>query len=173
MSNPFSRVRRTNFPDIDVEVRSLYEANTVRFLKWLHMQKSIKSWEYEPERFSFKPDATGNWHYTPDFKLTRADGSHYVEVKGYMHASSLTKLARFKKHFPKLFYEMIFVFIRKNCSAEKRLRARFKSHVTRNEIWYLEDIQKSVGNIIGYETTKDYDNRVMIQKAEVYTDVPF
>ena len=65
-------------PDIGHFVRSRWEANYARYLK-----ATGSTYEYEPHRFTIRL-ADGSDHcYTPDFLV---DGSHYVEVKGWMRA---------------------------------------------------------------------------------------
>lgn len=83
--------------------RSIWEANYARYLNWLIKQGVIKAWEYEPETFEFHRIRRGNRFYTPDFRITNNDGSQeYHEVKGYMDASSRTKLARMARYYPAL-----------------------------------------------------------------------
>jgi hypothetical protein len=81
--------------------RSGWEANFGRYLQFLKEKGVITEWEHEPKKFWFLKIKSGTRNYTPDFKVTRIDGSHYwVEVKGYMDAKSKTKLKRFAKYYP-------------------------------------------------------------------------
>ena len=100
--NVYSNARRGRRADLGgLFVRSGWEANYARYLNWLVAQCVIKSWAYEPQTFWFERIRRGTRSYTPDFLVTRFDGSHYwVEVKGYMDPKSKTKLARMKRYHP-------------------------------------------------------------------------
>lgn len=82
--------------------RSAWEANFGRYLQWQKERKMIAEWEHEPQTFWFEGIKRGCVTYLPDFKVTNLDGSHqWIEVKGFMDAKSKTKIARFKKFYPK------------------------------------------------------------------------
>jgi hypothetical protein len=81
--------------------RSRWEANYARFLNFLQSNGDISRWEYEVDTFYFLNIKRGTRSYTPDFKVFSNDGSHkYIEVKGYMDATSKTKLKRMAKYYP-------------------------------------------------------------------------
>lgn len=83
-------------------VRSRWEANYARYLNWLISRGAIRTWKYEPDTFEFARIKRGNRFYTPDFKVFNNDESYeYHEVKGYMDASSKTKLDRMRRFFPR------------------------------------------------------------------------
>ena len=87
--------------DIDMYVRSRWEANYARYLNWLKDKKEIVSWEYEPQTFEFYGIKRGNRFYTPDFKIVLNNGKdEYHEIKGYLDARSKTKLKRMNKYYP-------------------------------------------------------------------------
>lgn len=87
--------------DLGIYVRSSWEANVARYLKWLKANGSIKDWEYEPDTFWFEGIKRGTRSYTPDFKITENDGAIvYWEVKGWMDQKSKTQLKRMKKYHP-------------------------------------------------------------------------
>jgi len=87
--------------DLGIYVRSSWEANYARYLKFLVDKKQILDWEYEPDTFEFVGIKRGARFYTPDFKIFELDGSHvYHEVKGYMDQKSKTKLKRMAKYHP-------------------------------------------------------------------------
>lgn len=87
--------------DLGHYVRSRWEANIARYLKWLISQRKIKKYEYEVDCFEFKNIKRGNRSYTPDFKVYLNDGNiEYWEVKGWMDKSSKTKLKRMAKYYP-------------------------------------------------------------------------
>jgi hypothetical protein len=68
----------------------------------------IQMWEYEPDTFEFHGIKRGCRFYTPDFKITWADGSvTYHEVKGWMDAKSATKLKRMGKYYPTVKVELV------------------------------------------------------------------
>lgn len=96
------RTRGGKRDDLDgLYVRSAWEANYCRYLNWLKEQGEITHWEYEPQTFWFEGIKRGNRSYTPDFRITNADGSvEYHEIKGYMDQASKTKLKRMAKYHP-------------------------------------------------------------------------
>lgn len=113
MANAIQRLRRGNAkvawsraksgtrPDLGIYVRSRWEANYARYLKWLASRGEIASWEYEPETFIFEAIKRGTRSYTPDFKVTENDGRViYHEVKGWMDPKSVTKLKRMAQYYP-------------------------------------------------------------------------
>lgn len=85
--------------DLGIYVRSSWEANFARYLNFQKQNGIIESWEYETEEFEF-PIKRGNRFYKIDFKVTTKVGAFYYEVKGYMDATSKTKLKRMQKYHP-------------------------------------------------------------------------
>lgn len=86
--------------DLGFYVRSKWEANYARYLKWLENIGEIARWEYEPDTFEF-PIRRGTKFYTPDFKVFDSDGTYeYHEVKGWMNQRSKTQLKRMTKYYP-------------------------------------------------------------------------
>lgn len=91
-----------------VYFRSRWESNFGRYLQWQKEQGLIVDWLHEPQTFWFEGIRRGCVTYLPDFKVILLDGSHeWVEVKGFMDHKSKTKIARFKKYFPKEFLRII------------------------------------------------------------------
>lgn len=104
--NHYASGRRADLKNIFF--RSSWEANWARYLNFLVAIRDIKSWEFEPDTFWFEKIRRGVRSYTPDFKITRIDGSiFYQEVKGYMDARSSTKLKRMKKYHPLVAIELV------------------------------------------------------------------
>lgn len=102
-TNIYSNAKRGFRDDLGYFVRSGWEANYARYLKWLVSKNQIKGFEYEPDTFWFEEIKRGVRSYLPDFKVTNNDGSiEYHEVKGYMDAKSKTKLSRMKKYYPQV-----------------------------------------------------------------------
>lgn len=86
--------------DLGIYVRSKWEANFCRYLRWLQKIGEIRGWEYEPEVFEF-PVKRGNREYRPDFRVTERDGRVvYYETKGYLDKDSRVKLARMHRYYP-------------------------------------------------------------------------
>ena len=87
--------------DLGIYVRSSWEANYARYLKWLVAHGQIKAWEFEPVTFYFEQIKRGTRSYCPDFRVTENSGAQvFHEVKGYLDPKSKTKLARMKKFYP-------------------------------------------------------------------------
>ncbi len=99
--NVYSRCRRGVREDLGFFVRSRWEANYARYLKWLEARGDIAAWEYEPLTFRFDGVQRGPYTYKPDFKVIEKDGTvAFHEVKGWMDSASKGKLKRFAKFFP-------------------------------------------------------------------------
>lgn len=101
--NVYSRCRRGVREDLGIFVRSRWEANYARYLKFLQERADIAAWEYEPTTFRFDGVSRGPYTYKPDFKVITGDGSvQYHEVKGWMDSASRGKLKRFAKFYPQM-----------------------------------------------------------------------
>ena len=100
-SNSYSRCRRGVRDDLGFFVRSRWEANYARYLKWLKQKGEITDWEYEPETFRFDGVTRGPYTYLPDFKVIETSGKIvFHEVKGWMDPASRNRLKRFSKFYP-------------------------------------------------------------------------
>lgn len=99
--NVYSRCKYGRREDLGGQFfRSSWEANYARYLDLMLKNKRIAAWDYEPETFWFEHIKRGVRSYTPDFRVTRLDGTqYYVEVKGWMDRKSKTKLARFRRFY--------------------------------------------------------------------------
>lgn len=75
--------------DLGIYVRSNWEANFARILKYSNIE-----FLYEPDTFCVSEAVT----YTPDFKV----GKVYFEIKGYMDEKSKNKIKLFRQKFPDL-----------------------------------------------------------------------
>ena len=88
--------------DLGFYVRSKWEANYARYLKFLQAQGEIKSWKYEARTFEF-PVKRGTRFYTPDFEVVKPDDTvEYHEVKGYDYPEGKTARKRLATHFPEI-----------------------------------------------------------------------
>jgi hypothetical protein len=107
-----TRARRE---DLGLVMRSGWEANWARYLKWQQQMGLVKEWAYEVEKFWFdKPRGRGQGvnsgvrHYLPDFKVTFPDGHvEYHEVKGHLTAQAKTALKRMAIYYPELTIRVI------------------------------------------------------------------
>lgn len=101
-SNPYSRAKRGRREDLgNIFFRSAWEANYARYLNWLIKNGEIKSWEFEPQVFTFHGETRGVISYMPDFKVYNNNGTYeWHEVKGWMTPKDRTKLKRMAKHYP-------------------------------------------------------------------------
>jgi len=88
--------------------RSTWEANCYRLMQ---LDPNITLIEYEPTTFSFAPFGilNGTVSYTPDFKITFADGTYlWIEIKGgFLRRQDQTKITRFRKYYPAEFQKMV------------------------------------------------------------------
>lgn len=114
--------------DIDMNVRSSWEANFVRVLKIYKIE-----FDFEPTVFSF-PVKKGTKGYTPDFLLKR--NNDWVEIKGYLDDKSKIKLKRFKRYYPAEFNNLTCVISRYSSDAKT-----FMSELEVPQIIYYEDIR--------------------------------
>lgn len=104
MRKAYSRGRMGTRPDLGFYVRSSWEANYARYLKWLQSKGQIFKWEYEPERFEFTAIKRGTRSYLPDFKVWDKEDAkpYYIEVKGWADPKSITKAKRMAKYYPEI-----------------------------------------------------------------------
>lgn len=77
----------------DMRWRSGWESNVARYFNHIGIK-----WEYEPVRFVFTNIKRGTRGYTPDFYLPERD--LFVEVKGNLPTTDMTRMRRFKKYWP-------------------------------------------------------------------------
>jgi hypothetical protein len=118
--NAYSRCRRGIREDLGFFVRSRWEANYARYLKWLEQRGDIAAWEYEPITFRFDGVGRGPYTYKPDFKVVEIDGTvAFHEVKGWMDSASKGKLKRFAKFYPQ--HKLIVIEQKAYRSIEKTL----------------------------------------------------
>lgn len=109
----FASVRSGFREHLGFTVRSSWENNFC-----LYLQHQGIDFEYEPEMFTF-PERTGASAYVPDFKLKDKNKEIWVEVKGRLMSSDLTKMRRLKKHYPHIFKKMTYIVDKPNSKADK------------------------------------------------------
>ena len=121
--NIYSNARGGTREDLGFYVRSRWEANVARYLKFLHDKGEIYKWEYEPDTFWFENIKRGTRSYTPDFKIWENKDSepYYWEVKGYMDKKSNTRMKRMKKYYPEVKIDLIMKSEYKDISKWSRL----------------------------------------------------
>ncbi len=122
--------------DIDMNVRSSWEANFIRVLNIYKID-----FDFEPTVFSF-PIKRGTKGYTPDFLLKR--NNEWIEVKGYLDDKSKIKLKRFKRYYPEEFQNLTCVISRYSSDAKN----------------FMKEID--VPNIIFYEDIRDYYSQYLV-----------
>ena len=109
MKPAYQRTKRGYRKDLGFSVRSGWEANYARYLKWRKEVGDIAGWEYEPDTFWFSEwYKRGTLSYLPDFKVTFLDGRiEYHEVKGFLTPKAKTQLKRMAKRYPGVKVELI------------------------------------------------------------------
>lgn len=122
--------------DIDMNVRSSWEANFIRVLNIYKIK-----FKFEPTVFSF-PIKRGTKGYTPDFLLER--NNEWVEIKGYLDDKSKIKLKRFKRYYPEEFANLTCVISKYSNDAKN----------------YMNNL--GVENIVFYEEIRDYYSEYII-----------
>lgn len=128
--------------DIDLNVRSSWEANFVRVLKLYKID-----FKFEPTVFPF-PVKRGTKAYTPDFYLT--DHDEWIELKGYLDDKSKIKLKRFKRYFPDEFEKLSCVISKYSTEAKN-----FMIEIEVPNIIFYEDIRDSYSEyLINWEGKK-------------------
>lgn len=126
--NAFQFTKTGYRKDIDMNVRSSWEANFIRVLNIYKID-----FKFEPTVFAF-PIKRGTKGYTPDFLLTR--NNDWVEIKGYLDDKSKIKLKRFKRYYPEEFENLICVIGKYNNDAK-----RFMEELSVSQIIFYEDIR--------------------------------
>lgn len=97
----YSRSKKGFREDINLWVRSSWEANYVRYLNSLIASGDVFHWEYEVKKFRFPDDGSRPTLYTPDFKVWFHDGRHeWHEVKGWFMPRAKDAVARFVECYP-------------------------------------------------------------------------
>lgn len=121
--------------DIDLNVRSSWEANFVRILQLYKIE-----FQFEPTVFPF-PIKRGTKGYTPDFLLNR--NNEWVEIKGYLDDKSKVKLKRFKRYYPDEFERMTCVIGKYSNEAKN-----FMAELEVPQVVFYEDIRDEYSNYI-------------------------
>ncbi len=138
--------------------RSGWERNIARVFQWLEGEGELLSWQYEPGRYDF-PIKRGCIDYLPDFEIVETDGSvRLVEVKGQLDSRSRTKLKRFRKYYPELWADMLFV-VRFDARAGGILGKRTKKSTAHSwlvsvgaeRFWYYDRLYKQFGGLLRWE----------------------
>jgi hypothetical protein len=135
--NAYKHTKTGYRKDIELNVRSNWEANFVRILKAYKIK-----FEFEPTVFSF-PIKRGVKGYTPDFYLTNTD--EWVEMKGYLDNKSKTKIKRFKRYYPKEFEKFTCII-----SKYAKDAVEFLNQLEVPNIIFYEDIRSEYANDITY-----------------------
>ena len=84
------------------------------------LKEAKKEFSFEPHSFQFKVPMT----YTPDFSITKADGTKmYLEIKGYHPgmATWCSKIVHFITQNPEIDYRIVFL------DAKKKFNKNYKS----------------------------------------------
>jgi hypothetical protein len=84
--------------DLGHFVRSTWEANYARILKYLNVQ-----YEFEPDIIWLKRSDGTEISYRPDFKV----GNLYIEIKGYWYGDAIEKMKMLKEQYPDIEVKII------------------------------------------------------------------
>lgn len=153
------RFHKGEADDLPGYYRSAWERNVARVLQWLEGEGELLSWTYEPRRYEFPQIKRGCIDYLPDFEITESDGTvRLVEVKGQLDSRSRTKLKRFKKYYPELWADMLFV-VRYDARAGGILGKRKKKTTAHSwlvsmgadRFWYYDRLFKQFGGLLRWE----------------------
>lgn len=131
-------------PDLGLFLRSGWEADYMRYLRFVQIPGAIIY--YEPQTFSFVEHGVkhGTMGYTPDFKITDPFNSYrWIEVKGFLKAEDKVKLNRFKKYYPEEFARLEAV-----CGGPNTATAKFFTKLGVTKIHNFHEIKKQFKNII-------------------------
>jgi len=109
MAGRYANIKSGFRSDLQIHVRSGWEANYCRYLNFLIDKGQVYKWEFEPDTFWFLSIKRGVRSYLPDFKVwdTETSEPYYIEIKGYMDAKSKTKLKRMAKYYPNVRVDLI------------------------------------------------------------------
>lgn len=99
--SPWRHTKTGYRPDLDMVVRSGWEANICRVLLAFDI-----SFEFEPFVFHY-PIKRGTRSYTPDLYLKKT--GEWVEVKGFFDKKSKIKIKRFRKYYPEHFEKLTMI----------------------------------------------------------------
>lgn len=135
--NAYQYTKTGHRKDINLNVRSSWEANFVRILNLYKIE-----FEFEPTVFPF-PIKRGTKGYTPDFLLKR--NNEWVEIKGYLDDKSKIKLKRFKRYFPEEFSMLTCVISKYSSDARQ-----FMAELEVPQVVFYEDIRDEYSKYIIY-----------------------
>ncbi len=121
-------MRKTLKINID-NFKGSFEPEVYRGLQNLK-RKHRYSFEYEPEALEY---VVSHW-YTPDWRITRKDGSiFYIESKGYFTSQDRTKAKRVKEQHPELDIRFLF---QKDNKLHKASNSRYSDWCQRHGFLY-------------------------------------
>lgn len=133
--NAYKHTKTGYRQDIDLNVRSNWEANFVRILNAYKIK-----FEFEPTVFAF-PIKRGTKGYTPDFYLTNSD--EWIEIKGYLDDKSKIKLRRFKRYYPEEFEKLVCII-----SKYSKEACNFMDELAVPKVIYYEDIRSEYSSLV-------------------------
>jgi hypothetical protein len=133
--NAYKHTKTGYRKDLDLNLRSNWEANFVRILNGYKIK-----FEFEPTVFSF-PIKRGTKGYTPDFFLT--DSNEWIELKGYLDSKSKVKLKRFKRYYPEEFKKLTCVI-----SKYSKEAINFMNELEVPKIICYEDLRSEYSSLI-------------------------
>ncbi len=145
--------------DIPGYYKSAWERNIARVFQFMERAGMLKEWTYEPRRYEFPQIKRGCIDYLPDFEITESDGTtRLVEVKGQLDSRSRTKLKRFRKAYPELWSDMLFV-IRYDARAGGILGKRTRKTTAHSwlvsmgadRFWYYNKLFQQFGQFLRWE----------------------
>lgn len=126
--NAFQYTKTGYRNDIDINVRSSWEANFIRVLNVYKIK-----FDFEPTVFPF-PVKRGTKAYTPDFFLPKEE--EWIEIKGYLDDKSKVKLKRFKRYYLEDFSKLTCVVSKYSKDA-----IRFMTDLGVPKVIFYEDIR--------------------------------
>lgn len=127
-SQRFKRQNTISRINVD-DLKSKFEGEVYRGLKALQKEHGF-TFEYEPESFEY---VVSHW-YTPDWKVTRRDGtSFFIESKGYWRPDERTLLKRVKEQHDGIKINMLF---QNNPKIHKNSPSRYSDYCEKNNIVY-------------------------------------
>lgn len=110
-------VKRTKYKN--VLFKSKFEADLAKKFDSLGIE-----WEYEPFSIPWQPAVR---KYTPDFRLTLADGTEIIlESKGFFDPSARSKMAQVRSQYPDLNIQFLFMDENKVVTKSSSRRTTYK-----------------------------------------------
>lgn len=111
-------------------------------------------WEYEPFSIPWQPTVR---KYTPDFRLTLADGTEIIlESKGFFDPAARSKMAQIRSQYPDLNIQFLFMDENKVVTKSSSRRTTYKEWAEKHgyKVCSLDTLAESISSNVERKTDR-------------------